>query len=170
MNKVLLINGSNREGFNQKILEEINKNISNSNILKLRDYNIEFCRGCLQCDKLGKCIIDDDLELIIKEIKESNTVVFAIPNYFGGMSGFFKNFIDRLHFMYKRSLLKDKNIIFIYTGAWENDSITMEDLTESTSKIERYLEMNIVKRISFSSRKELDLDKINDIVNTIKGL
>ena len=26
--------------------------------------------------------------------------------------------------------------------------ITMEDLTESTSKIERYLEMNIVKRIS----------------------
>ena len=86
------------------------------------------------------------------------------------MSGFFKNFIDRLHFMYKRSLLKDKKIIFIYTGAWENDSITMEDLTESTSKIERYLEMNIVKRISFSSRKELDLDKINDIVNTIKGL
>ena len=170
MNKVLLINGSNREGFNQKILEEINKNINDSNILKIRDYKIEFCRGCLQCDKLGKCIINDDLELIINQIKDSNTIVFAIPNYFGGMSGFFKNFIDRFHFMYKRSLLKDKNIIFIYTGAWENDSITMEDLTESTSKIERYLEMNVIKRISFSSRKELDLNKINDIVNTIKSL
>ncbi len=167
MNKVLLINGSNREGFNQKILEEINKNVSNFNILKLRDSNIEFCRGCLQCDKLGKCIINDDLELIINKIKESNTIVFAIPNYFGGMSGFFKNFIDRFHFMYKRSILKDKNIIFIYTGAWENDSITMEDLTESTSKIERYLEMNVIKRVSFSSRKELDLNKVKELISLL---
>lgn len=72
--------------------------------------------------------------------------------------------MDRLHYMYKRSILKDKKIIFIYTGALEDDSITMEEMTKSTHNIEKYLELSVIKRYSFSSRKELDIKKINDII------
>ena len=95
MNKVLLINGSNRDAYSYKILKEIEKDVENTKLIKLNDYNIEFCKGCLYCDKNGKCIINDDLNKVLNEMLDSNIIVFAIPNYFGGMSGFFKNFMDR---------------------------------------------------------------------------
>ncbi len=165
MDKILLICGSNRDAYSYKILKEIQKNISDAQLLKLRDYNIEFCKGCLFCDKNAKCILHDDLNKIINQMLDNNIIIFAIPNYFGGMSGLFKNFIDRLHYMYKRSTLKDKKIIFIYTGALEDDSITMEEMTKSTHNIEKYLELSVIKRFSFSSRKELDINKVNDIID-----
>ena len=165
MNKVLLICGSNRDAYSYKISRELEKNVSNSKLIKLKDYNIEFCKGCLFCDKNAKCVISDDLNKIINQMLDNDIIVFAIPNYFGGMSGFFKNFIDRLHYMYKRSILKNKKIVFIYTGALEDDSITMDEMTKSTHNIEKYLELSVVKRYSFSSRKELDVNKINDIID-----
>ena len=164
MNKVLLICGSNRDAYSYKILKEIEEKVDGAKLLKLKDYNIEFCKGCLFCDKNAKCIISDDLNEIINQMLENDIIVFAIPNYFGGMSEFFKNFMDRLHYMYKRSILKDKKIIFMYTGALEDDSITMEEMTKSTHNIEKYLELSVIKRYSFSSRKELDIKKINDII------
>jgi len=164
MNKILLICGSNREVYSYKILKEIQKNISNAKLLKLKDYNIGFCKGCLFCDKNSKCIINDDLNEIINQMLDNDIIVFAIPNYFGGMSGFFKNFIYILHYMYKRSTLKDKKIIFIYVGALEDDSITMEEMTKSTRNIEKYLELSVAKRYSFSSRRELDINKVNAII------
>ncbi len=165
MNKFLLICGSNRDAYSYRILKEIQKNVSDAKLLKLKDYNIEFCKGCLFCDKNAKCIINDDLNIIINQMLDNDIIIFAIPNYFGGMSGLFKNFIDRLHYMYKRSILKDKKIIFIYTGALEDDSITMEEMTKSTHNIEKYLELSVIKRYSFSSRKELDINKVNDIID-----
>ena len=165
MNKILLVNGSNRNAYSYKILKEIEKDVIDAKLIKLNDYNIDFCKGCLYCDKNGKCVINDDLNKIVDEMLNHDIIVFAIPNYFGGMSGFFKNFMDRLHFMYKRSVLKDKKIIFIYTGALEDDSITMEEMTKSTHNIEKYLELSVVKRYSFSSRKEIDIDKIKEIID-----
>lgn len=170
MNNILLISGSNRDSYSYKILKEIQNGISNAKLIKLKDYNIEFCKGCLYCDKNAKCIIDDDLNKVINQMLENDIIVFAIPNYFGGMSGFFKNFIDRLHYMYKRSILKDKKIIFIYTGALEDTNITMEEMTKATSNVEKYLELSVVKRYSFSSRKELDINKINDIIDYLNNI
>ena len=164
LNKILLVSGSNRDNYSYRILKEIQKSISTAKLIKLKDYNIEFCKGCLFCDKNAKCIIDDDLDKVINHILENEIIVFAIPNYFGGMSGFFKNFIDRLHYMYKRSILRNKKFVFIYTGAVEDDSITMEEMTKATCNIEKYLELSVIKRYSFSSRKELDIKKINDII------
>ena len=168
MSKILLVNGSNRDAYSYNILKEIKNEINDAELIKLNDYNIEYCKGCLYCDRNAKCVINDDLNKIIDKISNSDIIVFAIPNYFGGMSGFFKNFIDRLHFMYKRSIFKDKKIIFIYTGALEDDSITMEEMTKSTHNIEKYLEMQVVNRYSFSSRKELDVDKVNSIIEFLK--
>jgi len=168
MSKILLVNGSNRNAYSYKILNEIQKEIPDAQLIKLYDYNIEFCKGCLCCDKLAKCIIDDDLDMIISQISDNDIIVFAIPNYFGGMSGFFKNFMDRLHYMYKRSIFKDKKVIFIYTGALEDDSVTMEEMTKSTHNIEKYLELNVINRYSFSSRRELDIDKVNSIINFLR--
>ena len=170
MKKTLLILGSNREGYSYKILSKIQDGLKNSKLIKLKDYDINYCKGCLFCVQNAKCVIDDDLNDVINQVLENEIIVFAIPNYFGGLSGFFKNFIDRLHYMYKRSMLDDKKIVFIYTGALENDEITMEELTEATYHIERYLKLNVIKRYSFSSSKELDLEKINEIIIFLKSV
>lgn len=166
MDRLLLICGSNRDGYSYKILKEINNKID-SKLIKLRDYHIEFCKGCLYCNEHPKCVINDDLNIIIDEMMNSEIIVFAIPNYFGNMGGFFKNFMDRLHYMYSRAILKDKKFIFIYTGALENDSITMEQLTNATKLLEKYQKMNVINRYSFSSSKELDMNKINSIIDFI---
>ena len=167
MNQILLLSGSNRDAFSYKILEEIKKQIQNATLIKLKDYNISFCKGCLTCDTNGQCFIKDDLEKVVEQMFQKDILVLAIPNYFGGMSGFFKNFIDRLHFMYKRGTLRNKQIVFIYTGAIEDESITMEEMTKATSNIEKYLELSVIKRYSFSSRKELDENVIKEIVRVL---
>ncbi len=40
----------------------------------------------------------------------------------------------------------------------------MEEMTKLTHNIEKYLELSVIKRYSFSSRKELDINKVNDII------
>lgn len=167
MSKILLVNVSGRNGYSYKVLKEIEKGVNNSEYIKLSDYNIEFCKGCLYCNYNEKCVINDDLNEVINKIKDNDIIVFAIPNYFGGISGLFKNFIDRLHYTYisKKSIFLDKKVIFIYTGALEDDSITMEELTKSTYNIEKYLKINVVNRYSFSSSYELDMDKVNSIID-----
>src|SRR5690349_9437093 len=39
--------------------------------------------------------IDDDYDNIIKRMLEHDTIVFATPLYWYGMSGYMKNFVDR---------------------------------------------------------------------------
>ena len=41
----------------------------------------------------------------------------------------------------------------------------MEELTKSTYNIEKYLKINVVNRYSFSSSYELDMDKVNSIID-----
>ena len=53
---------------------------------------------------------------IIDKVKESDLIIFGVPNYFDNVTGLFKNFMDRLHPLYKSELIKNKNVIFIFTG------------------------------------------------------
>ena len=84
------------------------------------------------------------------------------------MSGFFKNFIDRLHYMYKKEIIDNKKIIFIYTGAG-NKKLTMEELTQATYYVEEYLKLDVIKRYSFSSREEIVEEDILEICNFINN-
>lgn len=168
MKKVLLLSGSNRKGYSNEILSLINDKISGAGVVKLKDYDIKFCTGCLWCDSNKECIIKDDLQIIIDKILDSDLVVIAIPNYFGNMSGFFKNFIDRLHFMYKKGIIDNKKIIFIYTGG-ANRELIMEEMTQATYHVEKYLKLDIIKRFSFSSREEIVEEDILEICNFINS-
>lgn len=168
MKKVLLLSESNRNGYSNKILSLINDKISSAELIKLKNYDIKFCTGCLWCDSNKACIIKDDLQIVIDKILESDLVVIAIPNYFGNMSGFFKNFIDRLHYMYKKEIIDNKKIIFIYTGA-DYKEITMEEMTQATYYVEKYLKLDVIKRFSFSSSEEIIEEDILEICDFING-
>ena len=61
----------------------------------LYDKQIEFCKGCLACQTTGKCILHDDAEKILAQMKVADVLVFATPIYFYEMSWQMKTLLDR---------------------------------------------------------------------------
>ena len=55
--------------------------------ISLKDKKIAFCKGCLSCQKLGHCVIDDDANIITEKIKQADVVVWVTPIYYYEMSG-----------------------------------------------------------------------------------
>lgn len=173
MKKILLISGSNRKGNTQYILETINKNIKESKMILLKDKNIEYCKGCLACHKINYCVINDDINEIIDKIIDSDLIIFGVPNYFDNVSGLFKNFIDRLHPLYKSELVANKKTIFIYVGGGGEEG-TKEELHYSISGFVKYLKLDVIKEYSFQALNYNDItsqqEKIHKVVNEINSL
>lgn len=61
------------------------------------DRHIEYCRGCFSCMRNGgNCVLDDDMKEILREIPESDLLIFSFPLYAYGMPAPMKAMIDRL--------------------------------------------------------------------------
>ena len=76
-------------------------------VVSLCGMKLEFCRGCLACQKTGRCIIDDDVlarllsfndvQSLLPKIHDADVLVFATPIYYYEMSGQMKTLIDRIN-------------------------------------------------------------------------
>lgn len=98
--KVLIIGTSPRKNGNSNRLAqefEIGAREAGNDVdvVYLYDKNINFCKGCLACQKLKHCVIDDDANIITEKIKNSEVIVWATPVYYYEMSGQMKTMIDR---------------------------------------------------------------------------
>lgn len=67
----------------------------------LIDKHIEFCTNCRTCTQQeglerGKCIIDDDMESILDELRSADAIVLGSPMNFGTVTAVMKKFIERL--------------------------------------------------------------------------
>ncbi len=67
----------------------------------LLDKHIEFCTNCRACTQekdvaRGKCVQDDDLEEILKEIDSAYGVVLGSPMNFFTVTAIMKRFVERL--------------------------------------------------------------------------
>ncbi len=62
------------------------------------DYHIEGCRGCTACwlKTPGKCILNDDYEIIFQEILQSDILVLVTETKLGFISYKLKNIMDRI--------------------------------------------------------------------------
>ena len=61
----------------------------------LYDKNIGFCKGCLACQRIRHCVIDDDANPIVEKMKTADVIVFATPIYYYEMCGQMKTLLDR---------------------------------------------------------------------------
>lgn len=63
----------------------------------LKEKNINHCRACGHCFniKLNKCSIEDDMEEMLDQFKQSDIVIYATPLFFDNVSGLMKVFFDR---------------------------------------------------------------------------
>ena len=87
----------------------------------LYDKKIEFCKGCLGCQTTGKCILRDDAERIIAQMKAMDVLVFATPIYFYEMSGQMKTLLDRTNPLFPAEY-EFRDIYLLATSADEEES------------------------------------------------
>ena len=102
--KVIGICGSPRKGNTEwmltKLLEEVAKAGVETEMILLRNRQINGCDGCLSCEagatqRKGICRIQDDMQQIYPKLAEADGFAFGTPVYFDMLSGLLKNFMDR---------------------------------------------------------------------------
>jgi multimeric flavodoxin WrbA len=86
----------------------------------LLDKHVEFCDNCRACTQekdvaRGKCVHDDDMEEILKEIDAADGIVLGSPVNFSTVTALMKRFIERL-------------IVFVY-WPWTNAGPKMRSKT-----------------------------------------
>ncbi len=71
-------------------------------MLRLTDYRIEPCRGCMSCVfKKSPCPIQDDAHKVYETLLDYDGLVLASPTYILGPTGLLKTLLDRgMGFMY----------------------------------------------------------------------
>lgn len=129
MKNVLIISSSLRKGSNSEALaEEFARGASDAGnkveLISLRDKDIRFCRGCLACQKIKKCVIADDAPAIVAKMHDADVIAFASPIYYYEMSGQLKTLLDRANPLYTSDYrFRD---IYMLTSAAEDEPSTPE--------------------------------------------
>ena len=127
MKKVIVISTSLRRGSNSDMLAdqfvEGAKAVGNEvEKISLVGKNIQFCKGYLGCQKLGHCVINDDVTDIMAKVLKADVVCWATPIYYYEMSGQMKTLIDRMNAMYEQDYtFRD---VYLLTTAAEDDEQT----------------------------------------------
>ncbi len=122
---VLIISSSLRKNSNSEILarEAERGAVSaghNVEFISLKDKEIKFCTGCLACQILGHCTINDDANDITAKIVNADVIVWATPIYYYEMSGQMKTLIDRANSLFA-SNYKFKEVYLLSTSADTSD-------------------------------------------------
>ena len=124
---VLIISATPRKGGNSELLAQAfadgAKDAGNEvEMISLRDKNLLFCKGCLACQKTGRCILKDDAAEIIGKMQAADVLVFATPIYYYSVSGQMKTMLDRSNPLYG-SDYKFRDVYLLSTAA-EDDPET----------------------------------------------
>jgi multimeric flavodoxin WrbA len=127
---VLTINGSPHmdEGNTALILNPFLDGMreagANVDLFYTSKLNIGPCNGDMSCwfKNPGKCVQNDDMQMLFPKFKEADVIVWASPVYYAGVTGPLKNLMDRqlpLHVMGERVPKKQKAVLVSTCGAWE---------------------------------------------------
>lgn len=102
MRKVVVISSSLRSSSNSDMLakafaqgaEAVGNLVEH---ISLRAIDLQFCKGCLACQKLKKCVIHDGAAALTETVRTADVLAFATPIYYYAMCGQLKTFLDRMN-------------------------------------------------------------------------
>ena len=105
--KVLLVNGSPHEkGCTYTALSEVaatlNEEGIDTEIFWIGNKPIGGCIACHSCDKRGKCVFDDAVNVCLEKCAGVEGFVFGTPVHFSAASGNMTAFMDRLFYAENR--------------------------------------------------------------------
>ena len=104
--KVLIVNGSpHRDGNVSVAVNELKKSFVAEGVavetVELGIKRVPGCLGCYTCKKLGKCVVEDIVNVAADMFKSSDGLVVASPVYYASPNGTLVSFLDRLFFSAK---------------------------------------------------------------------
>jgi multimeric flavodoxin WrbA len=104
--KLMAIIGSPRKGGNTELLiNQVIAGCSSKTAVDLEKLfvvgkKIEYCTGCMSCvmpsPGTGKCVITDDMNDILEQMKQSDAFIFGTPNHMRTITAPLLNFITRM--------------------------------------------------------------------------
>ena len=99
--KILIINGSPRQGGNSEILiKEITKVFddlsADYDVLNIGNKDIRGCIACGYCHDNNKCVFDDEVNIASRLFKEADGLILVSPVYYASPNGTIISFLDRL--------------------------------------------------------------------------
>jgi len=105
--KILGIAGSPRRGGNTDLLlAEVMRGAASKGAevktIFLSQLDIAPCQHCDECFKTGECKIDDDMQMVYKELESADRIVLASPLHFLGLTAQMKAMIDRCQALWAR--------------------------------------------------------------------
>lgn len=84
----------NSESALDTVLAEIDNHFSTEKVV-LADLSIAPCKGCGACEKLGRCIQEDDFQSLSQKILDADVLILATPVYSLSVCAQAKALIDR---------------------------------------------------------------------------
>jgi len=99
--KVLIINGSpHKSGTTYTALSEAARVFEaegiEAEIVHIGHLPLTGCKACGACSKLGKCVIDDEVNAVSAKFGEADGIVIGSPVYYAAPNGTLLAFLDRL--------------------------------------------------------------------------
>ncbi|THB78985.1 MAG: flavodoxin family protein [Desulfobulbaceae bacterium] len=171
---VVVINGSPRKNGNSasladtlaSTLQDKGAEVTSHFLNSLSYRGCQACQACKITSK--KCILRDDLAVVLDDFYHADIAVLATPVYWGEVSSQMKGFIDRLYsfltpdFMTaerKHRLPGGKKLVFIQTQGAADDSM-YRDIFERYNgffeKIEMFEAVYFMQGSGLSQQSELD--------------
>ena len=132
--KVIVVSTTPRKNGNSEILAaEFMRGAKDAGndveMIKVREMDLKFCRGCFACQKTKKCVIKDDFNAkMLKSICDADVIVFATPVYYYASSGQLKTFIDRMNPLF--TVKQNIHDIYLIATAAENEARTFKGVKE----------------------------------------
>ncbi len=127
--KILILSSSPRKGSNSEALAasfargaaEAGNEVET---ILLRETQYGFCKGCMACFKLGRCVIKDDAVEIVAKMHDADILVFATPVYYYSVSGQLKTILDRANPLYGTDYAFTQ--VYLMAAAAEDEDSTVE--------------------------------------------
>ena len=102
--KVLLVNGSpNENGCTHRALLEVASVLEQegieAQIFQIGNQPVWGCNGCNACEKLGRCVHDEDpANRLLESMVEADGIVIGSPVYYSGANGALCALLDRVFY------------------------------------------------------------------------
>lgn len=134
--------GSNSDALADKFIEGAKAAGNEVEKIPLAGKSIAFCRGCLACQKIGRCVINDDVNGIMEKVLQADVVCWATPIYYYEMSGQMKVLIDRMNAMYSLDY-RFRDVYMLSTAAEDEPGVPSRAEAGLTGWIDCYPESRL---------------------------
>ncbi|MCK9286242.1 MAG: flavodoxin family protein [Sphaerochaetaceae bacterium] len=166
MKKILVAHGSPRTNSNSialtgKLIESIVSKRNDTTVVTkyLREMNINPCKGCDMCKRIGQgCIQRDDMAVMYPLLRGANLIVLSSPVYWWGVCAQLKTFVDRFYAL-DISEFKHKKLVVVTTGGEEETGVQYRLIREQFQEVCNYLDMDFIGYMGISADDDHRVEK-----------